>query len=277
MENKLVRTVIYVLSRLLIVALIVGLVISAFYSSMKTSNLYFVIQDALKARLDIILLKTDVEEKSKFFSYDYLRTAEYQQMRSSYNLYKISGYSHKFEFKNLFVFPWQKKKTVTVKEAVYTINGELDTTQMTKADAMANGIYNVPQWKPSIYSVTLIYENGSWIVDKVTRKGDFDYSMPQTPSLTKEEIDALRTPSPAPTPTLQPGEELSGERPAKISNPIRGDKVNVRFGPATEYEILEELENGARVTVLDESDGWYIIRTASGIEGYVSGYYILFD
>ena len=277
MDNKIVRAVMYVLSRILIVAVIIGLVISAFFSSMKTSNLYFVIQVALKARRDIILLKTDVEEKAKFFSYDYLKSAEYEQMRSTYGLYKISGYGHKLEFGNLFVFPWQSKKTVTVREAVYTINGELDTTQMTKADAMANDLYNVPQWKPSVYKVTLVYEKGTWIIDKVVRKGDFDYAMPQTPSLSKEEIDALRTPSPAPTPTLQPGEELTGERPASISNPIRGDKVNVRFGPATEYDVLEELSNGAKVTVLDESDGWYLIRTASGIEGYVSGYYILFD
>ena len=47
--------------------------------------------------------------------------------------------------------------------------------------------------------------------------------------------------------------------------------------PATEYKILEVLENGAKVTVIEESDGWYLVKTANGNTGYVSGYYIQFD
>ncbi len=270
--EKLKRAGIYILTRAIVIGLIVGLAFSAFYSSMKTSNIYFLLNDALKARLDIILLRTEVEEKSEFFSYDYLTNAEYANLRSTYSLYNISNYGHKLEYKNLFVWPWQKTKTVTVYEVVYAINGELDTTQMTKAEAMAMDVYNIPSWKPSEYKVKLTLNNGVWTIDSITRKGDYDYEAPRTPSLSKEEIDALRTPSPAPT--VKPeGDSIEG-RIATISSPIRGDKVNLREGPATEYDVIEQLENGAKVTVKEESDGWYLVVTASGNEGYVSGYYL---
>ncbi len=278
MKSKILRGFVYIFTRVLIVLLVIGILYGAFLTSTKTSNLYFVIQDALKARLDIILMDVNPDDKAQFFSYDYLKSEEYSTLRSVYSLYNVSGYSHKFQldYGTMIVWPWQTKKTVVVREAVYTIIGELDTTKITKEDAKAKGLDKIPQWQASVYNVTLVYENESWMIDSVELVENFDYQPPQTPSLTKEEIDALRTPSPAPTPTFAPG-ELTGERPATISNPIVGDKVNVRIGPATEYDVLEELPNGAKVTVMDESDGWYLIRTESGIEGYVSGYYILFS
>ncbi len=274
--DKLKRALTYIFTRLLVLLLVVLLIVGAFFSSMKTSNIYFVLNDALKARLDIILLGAEVEDKSGFFSYDYLNSQEYSQLRSKYSLYIVSNYGHKFEYGNLFVWPWQKQKTITVKEAIYSINGEFDTNQMTKAEAMAMGVYNIPQWQHSIYRVRLKYENGTWVIDRVVRKGDYDYKAPKTPSLSESEIEALRTPTPAPTPTPD-ATDISGERPATISSAIRNDKINLREGPATEYKILEVLDNGAKVTVVEESDGWYLVKTQSGKTGYVSGYYIQFD
>lgn len=275
--KKVLRVFFYIISRAIIVAAIIGLIFGAFSSSVKTSNLYFVIQDAMKARLDIILSDAKVEDKAKFFSYDYLQKAEYTELKNKYDFYSIAGYSHKFEFSNMFVLPWQTEKTVTVREAVYTLFGELDTSKITKEDAKAQGLDKIPPWEASEYHVTLIYENDTWVIDDVKRVSSFDYQPPKTPSLTQEEIDALRTPSPAPTPTFNASQDFSGEHPATISTPIRGDKINVRIGPATEYDVVEKLENGAKVTVKDESDGWYLVITENGNEGYVSGYYILFD
>lgn len=279
MWNKILRVFVYLISRAAVVAIVVGLVIGVYYSSVKTSNLYFVIQDALKARLDIILSDASVEEKSKFFTYNYLNSAEYAELQKKYENYEITGFHHKHEFEiiNLIVMPWKNEKTVIVRETVQTIVGNVDEAKISKEEAREQGIDKIPQWQDSEYEVTLVYENESWCIDSIKRAGDFDYQPPATPSLSKEEIDALRTPVPDPTPTFNPNVDLTGEHPAKISTPLRGDKVNVRLGPATEYKVLEELDNGASITVLDESDGWYLVRTAKGTEGYVSGYYILFE
>ncbi len=276
-QKRIWRILTYVMLRVILVGVIIALIASVFASSVKTSNLYFIIQDAMKARLDIILSDVPVEDKAKFFSYNYLQSAEYEQLKSKYEYFEVSAYNHKFEFERLFVWPWQKKKTIIVKEDVYTIIGKIDTSKITTDEAGEKGINKIPQWEASEYRVQLMYENDKWIIDSVERVGDYDYTPPQTPSLSKEEIDALRTPQPSPAPTFNANEELTGEHPATISTPIRGDKVNVRLGPATQYEVIEELKNGAKITVLDESDGWYLVKTESGNEGYVSGYYILFD
>ncbi len=277
MDEKLKRALFYIGTRLAVVLLVIVLATGAFYSSMKTSNVYFVLNDALKARLDVIILGTDINEKSKFFSYNYLQTAEYSQLQEKYGLYIINNYGHKLEYDNLFVWPWQTSKTVTVKEAVFAINGELDTTQMSKADAMAFGLYNVPDWDNSVYRVKLVFENGSWLIDSVVRRGDFDYKPPQTPSLSEEEIDALRTPAPTPEPTGDGQTQGDNKQTATIGNLKIGDTANLREGPATEYNILAELKSGDVVSVIKESDGWYLVETKDGISGYVNKYYIVFN
>ncbi len=274
MNEKAKRGLIYIVSRLALVVAVVGIIVGAFFSSMKMSNIYFLLNDALKARLDIILLGSDIEDNQRFFSYNYLQNAEYQDAKENYGIYIITNYGHKLSYGHMFVFPWQTKKTVTVREAVFAINGELDTAQMSKADAMAHGVYNVPEWSNSVYKVKLVLVDGSWQIDSIIRKGDYDYTPPATPSLTKEEIDALRTPTPEPTeaPAVQ-----EGEQSAKISTAIFGEKVNVREGPMTAYDVVAVLKAGDKVTVKEESDGWYLVETEDGITGYVSGYYILFD
>ena len=51
--------------------------------------------------------------------------------------------------------------------------------------------------------------------------------------------------------------------------------LNVRSGPSTSSSVVASLSDGARVTILSrESNGWYRIRTSSGVTGYVSGEYI---
>lgn len=269
----------YVSKRLIICTVILLAAVCAFFSSMKTSNVYFLLNDALKARLDVILLNKDIDDNSKFFSYDYLSSGEYKALKQDYELYKITNYGYKYKYGFLFVWPWQTRKTITVKEAVFAINGQIDTAQVSKSDALAKNIYNVPDWKDSKYRVTLVYSKGSWYIDSINRKGDYKYVPVATPSLTKDEIQALRTPTPEPTPesTIITGE--NGEfvqREAVISTALSGQTVNLREGPATAYKILKVLKAGQKLTVVGESDGWYQV-TCDGVEGYVSGYYISFS
>lgn len=281
MDEKLKRAIFYITTRLTAAVAVVALGVGFFFSSMKTSNIYFLLNDALKARLDIVLLGNDIEESSRFFSYNYMQSQEYAPLCENYSLYIINNYGHKLSYGNLFVWPWQRTKTVTVREAVFSINGELDTTQISKADAMAHGVYNIPAWNDSVYKVKLIYENGSWLIDSITRKGDYTYEPVKTHELSQEEIDALKTPQP--TPTLEPVPTEDGatppplNRPAVISTAIAGTTVNLREGPATAYKILGELRGGDKVTVTDETDGWYYVTLQDGTKGYISGYYILFE
>lgn len=50
--------------------------------------------------------------------------------------------------------------------------------------------------------------------------------------------------------------------------------LNLRKTASTSATILSTLKNGTSVTILSESNGWYKIRVATGIEGYAKKTYI---
>lgn len=54
---------------------------------------------------------------------------------------------------------------------------------------------------------------------------------------------------------------------------VTGDRVNLRAGPSTDFDIVTALTRGAVTEVLAEADdGWFQIRdSASGLEGFMSG------
>jgi len=54
---------------------------------------------------------------------------------------------------------------------------------------------------------------------------------------------------------------------------VKGDILNIRKSPSTSATILEQLEKGTNVSIVDSSNGWYKV-TYKGITGWVSGEYI---
>ena len=53
------------------------------------------------------------------------------------------------------------------------------------------------------------------------------------------------------------------------------DKLNIRSGPGTSYEIVETIDKGTAVETLDSgSSGWYKIKLADGTQGYCSSQYL---
>jgi len=51
-------------------------------------------------------------------------------------------------------------------------------------------------------------------------------------------------------------------------------KLTVRSGAGTSYDAKGYLKNGAVVSITENKDGWYKIRTSTGLEGYCSAEYI---
>jgi TonB family protein len=55
---------------------------------------------------------------------------------------------------------------------------------------------------------------------------------------------------------------------------VAATALNVRAEPSTGSEILTTLRRNARVTLIEESNGWYHVKLASGEAGWVSAQYI---
>ena len=71
-----------------------------------------------------------------------------------------------------------------------------------------------------------------------------------------------------------PGEPVSGNTPAKVTN--AGNGLNVRSGPGSNYNKVASISNGTKVTILEDAgNGWYKIDYGNGKTGYASSSYIV--
>ncbi|MCI9577084.1 MAG: SH3 domain-containing protein, partial [Clostridiales bacterium] len=82
--------------------------------------------------------------------------------------------------------------------------------------------------------------------------------------------------------TLPATPAFAAEEPLSVSETARAsavatttDRLNLRAGAGSGYEVLTVLELGAQVTILDDSNAeWVKVRTSSGQEGYCSRQYL---
>ena len=94
----------------------------------------------------------------------------------------------------------------------------------------------------------------------------FSIVSPQIPTPEQERVTLM----PAP-------DELVAARPAKAEpadiREVRGNRVNMRSGPGTQFGVLDTLTRGTRVEVLREADnGWVRLEVAeTGRIGWMSG------
>ena len=51
-------------------------------------------------------------------------------------------------------------------------------------------------------------------------------------------------------------------------------RVNLRSGASTGTKVIITLEKGTKVTALGKNDGFYLVKTKDGTQGYVSGKYV---
>lgn len=55
---------------------------------------------------------------------------------------------------------------------------------------------------------------------------------------------------------------------------VRGAPLNVRSGPSTQHRILETVAPGEALEVRQRGDGWVLVRTEAGREGWIPDGYL---
>jgi len=56
---------------------------------------------------------------------------------------------------------------------------------------------------------------------------------------------------------------------------VTGSVVNLRRGPGTSYDVLTRTRMGDTLEILNESNGWFNVRTTGGTEGWMSGQHMI--
>lgn len=58
-----------------------------------------------------------------------------------------------------------------------------------------------------------------------------------------------------------------------LTGTITDSVLNVRTGPSTSYKVITSLKKGTKITILEQKNGWYKIKTSKGY-GWLSGNYV---
>ena len=184
------RFFVYILGKLLAVALAAGLVVVAFFSALATTNVQVVIKDAFAKRASVILTPQDNDDTQlldKIFTKEYLEESQLatQTVNKDYN---ISNYVQRTDPDFVVVLPWVTEIKVKVRDVVDGITAKIAPNAGSEYHAVDKFIQN------GIYEVTLVKQDGSkWLVSDV--------------ALVEEITSDKENPVPTPTPVPQTSEE----------------------------------------------------------------------
>ncbi len=180
------RFIWYLISRLLVGAAIVALVVLSFFAAMDYMNVQTLVKDGLHVRADVILTASDTTTLSKVFSKSFLESDDLLHS-NPYQPYDVSGYNYNADVDFTLIFPWNNTVTVEVTEEVTGISGDLYATSDTTLSETP------PLWVNAVYSITLVRYEQNWRIVNMER----NLILPApTPSPSPS-----RTPSPSPTGT----------------------------------------------------------------------------
>ena len=161
------RLVWHIASRLLVVCLVLGLMVVAFYYAMNVTNIYIVLKDGMARRAQVVMMQEDASELTKYFQSSFLERDPAVQTTlaggSPYQDYNIRGIDHRLDMSFLWVWPWDESARVDITERIPSIDGRIKGNKAEAAIA-ANGdsVIYPPRWTSAKYRAVLAKENGQW-------------------------------------------------------------------------------------------------------------------
>ena len=168
------RGIWYLASRLLVICLVFGLIITVFYYAMNLTNIQIIVKDGMAGRAKYIMgISTDRNVLTKYFQNSYLDSdpdiAAVPLEKSPYANYNIRGIDHRLDMGFLWVWPWENAVRVTITEKIPRIDGRVKGLKADEVIAQQgqDAIYP-PDWPEMTYRALLVRENGQWKIRNLT-------------------------------------------------------------------------------------------------------------
>ena len=157
----------YFLRLAIVVALVVGFLVSAFFIGRNAGNLYILASDGMKARATAILTPQDmVGELGKYFSADCLATQPVMRP-PDWEDAQITAFDYRLSIKKIFTLPWRNTATVTVVESIPSMTGGIPTDKLDAADKPI--VEPLPLWERVEYQLVCGYTGSRWIIQEVNK------------------------------------------------------------------------------------------------------------
>ena len=173
--RKLRRFVWYLVARLLLLLVVLGLCTVTFYYAMNATNIYIVLKDGMAKRAQVIMMQTDATELGKFFQANYLQRDENlllaQGGKSPYQCYTVRGIDHRLDLTWMWCWPWENTARVEFVERVPRIDGRLNAQYAETAKGLFGESYeSPPKWQAGRYAATMVKENNQWHIKSLSLK-----------------------------------------------------------------------------------------------------------
>jgi hypothetical protein len=161
------RFIWHIASRLLIVTLVLGLLVTGFYYAMNMTNIYVVLKDGMARRAQVVMMTEDMDELRKYFYDSFLnRDGAVQTVVSGttpYQAYNIVGIDHRLSMGFTWVWPWDTTARVEITERIPAIDGRVKGSVAEEyITRYGNDALYPPDWASARYRATLVKENGQW-------------------------------------------------------------------------------------------------------------------
>ena len=166
------RFIWYLVSRLTLIIVLLGLFTVTFYYAMNATNIYIVLKDGMAKRAQVIMMDEDSTELNKFFQSSYLQRDENLTQaldgKSPYVCYTIRGIDHRLELTWMWCWPWESTARAEFIERVPRIDGRVNRAYADTAKQLyGDGYETPPKWQAGRYSATLVRENNQWHIKSI--------------------------------------------------------------------------------------------------------------
>lgn len=161
------RLIWHIASRLLIVTLVLGLLVTGFYYAMNMTNIYVVLKDGMARRAQVVMMTEDMDELRKYFYDSFLnRDGAVQTVvngTTPYQAYNIVGIDHRLSMGFTWVWPWDTTARVEITERIPAIDGRVKGSVAEEyIELYGSDALYPPDWASARYRATLVKENGQW-------------------------------------------------------------------------------------------------------------------
>lgn len=182
----------YLLSRALIWALGVGLVVLAFFMAMDYMNASTLTKDGMQVRAEVVIEGSDPSTLTKVFSKAFLES-DTLLTSNAYLPYKVSDFDYKADSNIDLIFPWQDSVTLRITEKVSNIQAQVTP------DPDSGLSDSPPAWQNAIYDVKLVRYEGGWRITSMSTVK----ILPPSPTPTPADTDITPEPeSPSGSPAI---------------------------------------------------------------------------
>lgn len=159
----------FIASRVLLVTIVASILVCGFYMCMNSANIYIVLNDGLKERVNVILTAQGAESLNDYFHADFLNSDGALQGafsgQSAFGAYSITDFEYVLTIDSLWAWPWDSTAACTVTERVPSITGSVLSSRKGEVDDA------LPKWQGGKYDITLVRSNGKWKITGMKQTG----------------------------------------------------------------------------------------------------------